>query len=59
LEGWIGPYYFIGIISKIGWRSKFTRFQQGLYTEIVIESIQDYIGEYKFKNIAILAVTNS
>ncbi len=33
--------------------------QQGFTQKSFIESIQDYIGEYKFKNIAILAVTNS
>jgi len=33
--------------------------QQGFTTKSFIESIQDYIGEYKFKNIAILAVTES
>jgi len=33
--------------------------QQGLTKKSFIESIQDYIGEYKFKNIAILAVTDS
>ncbi len=33
--------------------------QQEITKKSFIESIQDYIGEYKFKNIAILAVTNS
>jgi len=33
--------------------------QQEFTKKSFIESIEDYIGEYKFKNIAILAITNS
>jgi len=33
--------------------------QQEITKKSFIESIEDYIGEYKFKNIAILAITNS